>query len=82
MPANLYFRASAECRLIKLQGEVFAKISTALRSAAPSRTGTEKITKAKKIPKDVAEVLENCGIKATRESSTASHARVPETVIH
>src|SRR5579859_2429204 len=79
---NLRFR-SEKC-LFELEGQIFAQISTALHSCAPPPAGSatpEHVSESEKLSKDVAEVLKDRRIEASRLSATAAQPGVPEAVV-
>jgi hypothetical protein len=77
--ANRNVGFGAEHCLFEFQRDVFPQIRTALCPAAPARTAAEKIAKAEKVAKDLADILEDCGIKPARSATT--HSGMSEAVI-
>jgi hypothetical protein len=74
---NVGFRA--EHCLFEFQRDIFPQIGSALRPAAPAGTTAEKIAKAEKVAKDLADVLEDRGIKPARSATT--HSGMSEAVV-
>ena len=81
MPPHGDFGFCAENRFFKFQSNVFAQIGAALGAAASATAAAKHIAEAKEVPKDIAEVLENGRVKASRTGTGASHSGVAETVI-
>jgi hypothetical protein len=81
--AYRHFCLGAEHRFFELQGDVLAQIGPPLRSTTttPARTSTKKIAKTKKVPENIAEILEDTGIKAGSSRRRGTYASVPETVV-
>lgn len=80
--ANGNFGFRAENRFLELQCDVLAKIGTTLGAAATaaSPAAAKEVTKPEEVTKDVAEILEDAGIKALR-TSRAAHSRMSEAVV-
>jgi len=80
VPADRDLGLCAEDSLFELQGDILTQISAALSTAAPARTSAENVAESEKVAKDVAEVLEDGGVKAAATANT-SDARVAEAVV-
>jgi hypothetical protein len=82
VPPNFDLLLRPENGLVEFQVDVFAKIGSTLGPAAsPAPAASENITEAKKVPKDIPEILEDGGVKARRAPTTSTYARVSEAVI-
>ena len=82
--AHRHFRLGSEYCFFELQGDIFAQIGSALRTAATtaaSSASAKKVTEAEEVAKDVAEILENGGVEPCRSRRRRAYASVPEAVI-
>ena len=75
---NLGFLAE-DC-FLELQGDVLAQVRTALGAGAPASSSAEKIAETEEVPENLAEIIEDGGIDASR-SSHSTDARMAEPVI-
>src|SRR5581483_3738274 len=73
------FSFFAENRFFKFQSDVFAEVGTALGTAATTPACTKEIAKTEKVAKDLAEILEHCGIETGR--SRSAYAGVPKAIV-
>jgi len=71
----------AKNRLLKFQMQVFAQIGSALGSTAPSPALPEHVAKSKNVAKDIAEILEDCGIESRRATARTAKPGVSKAVI-
>src|SRR5581483_8913669 len=79
VPADLHFLGRAEDRLFEVEFQVFAHIGAALlpTAAAPA----EEVPETEQVAENVAEVLENGGIKSHAAGRSPAHPRMPEAVV-
>jgi hypothetical protein len=81
MAADIHFLIGAEDRFVKFEMQVFAQIGSALGAAATTSALAEHVTKTENVAEDVAEILEDGGIKSGRTRAAAAYASMPEAVI-
>jgi|HubBroStandDraft_5_1064220.scaffolds.fasta_scaffold09271_4 hypothetical protein len=70
----------AEDRFLEFQGDVLAQVRTALGAGAPARSPSEKIAKTEEVSENLAEVIKDGGIDASRPPYSTD-ARMTKPVI-
>lgn len=75
------FLRNPEDRFLEGEGEVFTQVVAALRARATSTAAAESIGKPKKITKNIGEVLEVRGVKATEATLSAANSGMAELVV-
>jgi hypothetical protein len=79
--ANRHLCVSAKNRFLEFQSDVLAQVSTTLTAAPASGPSAKNIAESEEVPEDVAEIVENCGIKTAAAPRTTAYSGVTETVI-
>jgi hypothetical protein len=74
---NVGFR-SKHC-FFELQRDIFPQIGTTLGTAAPTGTAAEKISEAKKVSEDLADILKDCRVESA--CSCTAHRSMSKAVV-
>jgi len=77
--ADCDFRLGAEEGLFKFQVDILAQVRTTLGAGATTRASSENVSEAKKIAKDVAEILKDSGIKT--DTSAAAYSSMAKAIV-
>src|SRR5260370_18470517 len=82
MPAVCNLGLSAERGFFEFEGDIYAKIRSALRpSSSPAAAPTKDVAETEELPKDIVEILKDGAIEACTRSA-AAQSRMAKAVIH